>query len=327
MRKYLIPESGKFYKANLHCHTNVSDGTLSPEETKKMYMEKGYSIVAFTDHDFFHTHNDLTDDNFLALNGYEMAIHGTKEMDICPNHSDTPRFGYIKCCHINMIASRSDISEQPVGPSPSFDYSVESIKNMMKKGKDAGFFVVYNHPTWNSESYPEYMGYDYMDALEMINYDCIVSGYDERNPRVYDDMLRGMKKIGCIATDDNHTPPHGFFGGYTMIKANSLDYGSVIRAPYNKNYYCSESGPDIKALYIEDGRVHIDFENARECFVTTAFRQWIEDRRVVDMNCNLTHHSFEMNPNDVYFRFTVVGKDGKCSYTNAYFYEDILKEL
>ena len=171
------------------------------------------------------------------------------------------------------------------------------------------------------------MGYDYMDALEIINYDCIVSGFNERNPRVYDDMLKGMKKIGCVATDDNHNPPDDAFGGYTMIKSDSLDYDSVIRALYDKSYYCSECGPDIKALYIEDDRVHIEFENAKECFVTTAFRQWIEDRRAYSEEGTLTHHSFEMNSRDLYFRFTVVGKDGKCSYTNAYFYEDILKEL
>ena len=34
MKKYLLPENGKFYKANLHMHTNVSDGQMSPEETK-----------------------------------------------------------------------------------------------------------------------------------------------------------------------------------------------------------------------------------------------------------------------------------------------------
>ena len=38
MRKYLLPESGNFYKANLHCHSIVSDGKLSPAELKKIYM-------------------------------------------------------------------------------------------------------------------------------------------------------------------------------------------------------------------------------------------------------------------------------------------------
>ena len=40
MKKYLLPEGGNFYKANLHCHSNVSDGALSPAELKKIYMEK-----------------------------------------------------------------------------------------------------------------------------------------------------------------------------------------------------------------------------------------------------------------------------------------------
>jgi len=44
MKKYLLPESGNFYKANLHCHSTFSDGKHTPEEIKKAYMDKGYSI-------------------------------------------------------------------------------------------------------------------------------------------------------------------------------------------------------------------------------------------------------------------------------------------
>ena len=35
MKQYLLPEKGQFYKANLHRHTVVSDGTLTPEEVKQ----------------------------------------------------------------------------------------------------------------------------------------------------------------------------------------------------------------------------------------------------------------------------------------------------
>ena len=51
MRKYLLPKEGNFYKANLHCHTNLSDGDFTPEEIKEMYKTEGYSVVAYTDHD------------------------------------------------------------------------------------------------------------------------------------------------------------------------------------------------------------------------------------------------------------------------------------
>ena len=45
----LLPEAG-YYKANLHCHTTLSDGEFTPEQIKAAYQEQGYSIVAFTDH-------------------------------------------------------------------------------------------------------------------------------------------------------------------------------------------------------------------------------------------------------------------------------------
>ena len=34
MKKYLLQENGNFYKANLHCHSIVSDGAFTPEELK-----------------------------------------------------------------------------------------------------------------------------------------------------------------------------------------------------------------------------------------------------------------------------------------------------
>ncbi|MBQ7354842.1 MAG: PHP domain-containing protein, partial [Clostridia bacterium] len=74
MKKYLLPESGNFYKANLHCHSTVSDGALAPEELKALYAQNGYSIIAYTDHDVMIPHHDLSDEHFLALVGYEMEV-------------------------------------------------------------------------------------------------------------------------------------------------------------------------------------------------------------------------------------------------------------
>ena len=58
MRKYLLPENGTFYKANLHCHSTVSDGKLSPEEMKAEYQKRGYSVIAYTDHKVMVPHPD-----------------------------------------------------------------------------------------------------------------------------------------------------------------------------------------------------------------------------------------------------------------------------
>lgn len=60
-----------FYKANLHCHTVLSDGTWTKEQVKAEYQKKGYSIVAFTDHRHYGWHPELQDDSFLPIAGFE----------------------------------------------------------------------------------------------------------------------------------------------------------------------------------------------------------------------------------------------------------------
>ena len=59
MKKYLLPQTGQFFKANLHCHTTISDGSMTPEEIKEAYTSHGYSVVAFTDHDVLIPHPEL----------------------------------------------------------------------------------------------------------------------------------------------------------------------------------------------------------------------------------------------------------------------------
>lgn len=92
MLKYLLPETGNYYKANLYCHTNISDGTYTPEQVKQIYKEHGYSIVAFTEHDVFIPHPELCDDDFLALNGFEVEI----------NEEEKP-WSQTKSCHLCFI--------------------------------------------------------------------------------------------------------------------------------------------------------------------------------------------------------------------------------
>ena len=75
MIKHLLPGSGNFYKANLHCHTTISDGRKTPEEVRRIYKEQGYSVVAFTDHDVFIPHPELAEEDFLPLNGFEIEIN------------------------------------------------------------------------------------------------------------------------------------------------------------------------------------------------------------------------------------------------------------
>ena len=101
MKKFLLPENSVPLKANLHCHSTFSDGRRTPEELKEEYKKHGYSIIAYTDHNRLVDHQDLTDDTFLALNGYEIDITENTEGMHC-HHRRT--------CHFCLIAKKPDLA-------------------------------------------------------------------------------------------------------------------------------------------------------------------------------------------------------------------------
>ena len=83
----------------MHCHTTISDGHFTPEEIKKLYMEKGYSIVAYSDHELIRDHSDLSDENFLAITSSEFSIDDTVPSFVPPDITDTDEWRKVKVIH------------------------------------------------------------------------------------------------------------------------------------------------------------------------------------------------------------------------------------
>ena len=314
MKKYLLPEGGRFYKANLHSHTTYSDGKLTPEEMKELYKNEGYSIISFTDHGRFVTHNELTDEEFLVLNGYEPDI--TEQMD-------DPKYHYRRTCHMCMIALDPKRTTGPKVDDLTRVYTPENISALMTRGREEGFFVTYNHPVWSLEKYSDYIRYNGMHAMEILNYGCIVDGYFEYNEQIYDEMLSGGKRIFVLATDDNHNynGTYDSFGGFVMIKADALEYGKITDALLAGNFYASE-GPKILELYVEDGEIVAKCEPASEIRFNTGSRAHAYRRaRAGEF---VTECRMRLDPSDKYIRLTVTDFEGKHANSNAYFIEDII---
>ena len=76
----LIKKNAACFKANLHCHSTISDGIMTPEELKEHYKSQGYNILAYTDHEVLVLHNELNDETFLTIPGYEVQIYGDMEL-------------------------------------------------------------------------------------------------------------------------------------------------------------------------------------------------------------------------------------------------------
>lgn len=338
MKKYLLPETGNFYKANLHSHSTISDGQLTPEEMKELYKANGYQILAFTDHDSFVCHNDLTDDDFLILNGFEVQIYDLtwavsrtrKTAHICSIALD-PETVNQPCFHRHWYTPdrvRHLIKYDESKPNYIKTYGGEGVSDFIKRSREAGFFVTYNHPTWSLESYPEYSGYKHMHAMEICNNGSFTGGFAEYNPRVYDDLLRLGNRIYCIAADDNHNERElgdthcDACGAFTVIKAEKLEYKAVTDAMLAGHFYASR-GPEIYSLYYDydDGRVHIETSPAQKITYETGIRhcgaKYAENGELV------TSASFNVLPDCNYFRITVWDERGNMANTNAYFVDEL----
>ena len=342
MRIYLLPETGRYYKANLHSHSTVSDGKWSVEEMKKNYMAQGYSIVAFTDHQVFVPHNDLSDENFLALNGYEVDIP-----------EDKPWGEFTKTCHICLIALDKNRTAQRIYHDSVFidqnagkvdidrshppivrRYDVDFISGLMNEARDDGFFVTYNHPVWSFESADEYLRYSGMHAMEVVNYSSVVTGHGDRGGVLYENVLNSGKRIFCVAADDNHNtypidhPKCDSFGGFTMIKSDRLDYDSIAKALLDGHFYASE-GPEIFDLYYnsDDGRIYIKTSEAAS--ITMSFGgRYNSAKTAPKKGETITEASFTMNRKDgEYIRFIVRDVSGREAHTHAYYAEEIYAEL
>lgn len=325
MKKVLISAELPQYRADLHHHTVLSDGKLTPEQAKEIYMARGYSIIAYTDHTNYHVHNDLTDENFLALNGVEVDVIA----------DPAPKW---KVNHLCWVALTPDISEETVwkcfpnaDPTKEPDgfrncdrtFTPENVNRLIRLGQDNGFYVTYNHPTWSQEHAEDYLQYHGMNAFEIVNGepDC----YDEENGPAYDEMLRGGERLFCIAADDSHggCQDPNKFGGCVMISAPELRYTVITDALVKGSFYSQHdwNAPLIREMVWEDGTVTLKTSPAAKI-------GWFTDREngVVSAPAGelLTEWKFTV-PEGLYFRLEVRGENGSASYTNAYFADELSK--
>ena len=343
MKHYLIPESGRVYKANLHTHTTCSDGCKTPEEIKEIYKAHGYSVIAYTDHDVMIDHSDLNDEDFLTITSHEVETNGPAMFG---------DFGESPCSHLNFYSPIPDQTDYAC-PNPGYAwgnaraiadtqphykgdyrriYSVEGQNDMIAKARAKGYLVSYNHPNWSKQSYPDYIGLEGFTALEVYNTGCAVGGWTlDESDHVLDEFLMAGKRVYPVATDDNHGE-HDMCGGWVRFKAESLTYENIFNA-YAKGDFYASWGPEIHALYLEDGVLKMDFPaDSHVCRVAVhSASRWAAARYGEDM----THTEVDMKgffgdmerlryPDDRgYFRVVVFDDKGRRAVTRGYFLDEL----
>ncbi len=332
MTVYLDSEKS-FFKANLHTHSTNSDGRATPEKIKEEYMARGYSVVAFTDHEHITSNYHLSDDKFIAITGAELAISGEKRWD-----PPTKQNGI--SVHVNVYAmdpenvltpyasrDRDRFGPDEVRAAASYDemgnkriFSHEGISDFVREAHERGFLVSLNHPEWSLINATHYLGYDGFDFVEIHNTGAEKTGHGG-DERAFFDMIRAGKNVFCTAADDNHNI-HGFddprsdsFGGWVMINAERLEYSEIMNALKCGNFYASQ-GPEIYSLTREGDKVTIKTSPVRAIYRQTEGRRVIA--KLAEEGEYLTEATFALDELERIFRIRIEDEHGKCAYTQSY---------
>ena len=332
--RYLLPPVARFFKANLHSHTTISDGSLTPQQVKEAYKAKGYSILSLTDHNIVADHSDMNEPDFLMLTGIEV------------NTCQAGWHSKMKTCHLNLIAKRPDLLWQPwpcAKPSPdalphldkaqvgslSNAYNAENINALIAEANRQGFLVSYNHPEWSLQNYNDYAPLKGLWAMELINYSCQVSGFNDRNNSiVYRDMANLGNHLVPLGADDCHST-RDLGGAWAMIGAEKLEYASVIEAMERGDLYAS-TGPEIYGLTLEENTLTVRCSDARMISLEGSTR-FARSAHPIHNDGLLREARFDISPwlnaaNQApgdWLRVVVHGPYGHFAATRAYFRSEL----
>ncbi len=321
------------YKVNLHCHTRNSDGRATPETVKEEYKKRGYSAVAFTDHQHLINMKHLSDEDFIAITGCEMSVAGpkvdldsptpsAKQLHMCFYAKD-PDCDITPCYNEKRDWYKFDDLSHLVKSNGNYTpvFSHEGINDMIRIGHEMGFLVSINHPTWSLINAEDYLGYDGFDFVEVYNTGSSVSGFNETDV-AYGDMMKAGKSVMPIATDDNHNI-FGFegrrsdsFGGWVVLDAPALSYENIMTALEDGDFYAS-TGPEIHSIVLDDeGVLRVKCSPVVSAYLITQGRR--HGHAYADLGETIESASFKFRCADVRFRIKIVDDYGRCAYSRIY---------
>jgi len=281
---------GHWYRANLHAHTTMSDGDLSPEQSADFYEQAGYQVLAITDHDCV-TEVEQSKRELLLLPGVELG--GGRSRQGTTYHV------------VGLGLDTRKRKDVPAGAT---------AQDLVDLLREAGGITFLAHPYWSGLTPDDVLGVEGCFALEVYNTGCdleILRGYSTVH---WDDLLTLGRDYGGLAVDDGHVGgvDHGL--GWTMIRAEELSDEAVRDALLRGRYYAS-TGPEIRGLGIEEGRIEVKTSPVVSiAMVSTPERG---DRKRAEAGGTITSAEFSV-PNARYCRIEATDAAGKTAWSNPF---------
>jgi hypothetical protein len=296
--------NGRFFRGNLHCHSDRSDGMRTPEAVAAAYRDAGYDFIALSDH-FEAVYGwrvtdtrALRDDHFTTIVGAELSSAPWGE-----------RYTY----WVTAVGLPTDFAAPPA------DNHAEAIT----RAKSCGAFVTLLHPGINNlplEVVDTLPAFDTVDAVEIYNHNRGAAAGSDQGNGVY--MLEGLLELGCrvlvSAGDDAHfIHPRDRFGGWVQVYCERLDPQNLLSALLAGHYYATQ-GPALRELRVEGARLHVETSATYAISLSGRGDLWQSaQERIGEQGHDLVEADFDLSPfRGSYCRVTVVDAQGRRAWSN-----------
>jgi hypothetical protein len=231
-------QKGRFWRGNLHTHSDLSDGALPLPSVIETYRTAGYDFIQMSEHFLGRYRWPLADtrkfrsNNFTTLIGAEL-------------HAKETSIGELW----HIVATGVPLDFEPPNQH-------ETGPELAVRASAAGAFVGIAHPSWSQLSLEDGQALAAAHAVEIYNHSCFVEVDRGDGWYLLDQLLRQGRRLSAFATDDAHFKSDDAFGGWVQVKAEALEPELLLNALKAGHYYSSQ-GPEIYELAIEGDELWI----------------------------------------------------------------------
>ncbi len=291
---------GQWYRGMFHCHTTNSDGARSVEDAVRWYADRGYDVLAITDH------NQLTQ-AALAAGSRMLVVPGT-EVDAGRSRLGEPY-------HLVGIGL-AEMIDVPREVAARHGLPAQTVVDRLRR---AGAVVFVAHPYWSGLVVDDLVALDGIAGLEVYNTNTEVDVAKGDGSVHWDDCLSARKPLYGVANDDTHWRMGDAGRAWTMLRADGLSGASVTAALASGAFYASTGAAlEDVAFDGETVAVRVAEPGAAEIRFVCDLR-W--GRRVAADGAPLREAAFALRGPERYLRVQVVGPAGERAWTNPLFVE------
>jgi hypothetical protein len=304
---------GRFWRGNLHTHSNLSDGALTPAEVVEAYKRAGYDFLALSDHFLARFAWPIADtrafrsNNFTTLIGAELHAMGTEVGELW---------------HVLAAGLPLDF------PSPG---AGETGPKLAERARAAGAFVAIAHPAWSQLRIGDGRALAAAHSVEIYNHVSAVETDRGDGSYLLDQLSNEGRRLTAIAVDDAHFH-HGdldAFGGFVEVKAESLDPEALLAALKAGEFYASQ-GPRFLDIDVKPDEVTVECSPVNSIAVVTG-----TSRALSRIGRSITHANFDfakaakqawVDPGAIdWFRIVAIDAAGRRAWTNPIWVDQLAR--